>query len=313
VTTLYETTDLEVARHALAAMYGDLRLTATGTGHHFRISEASVGPIALHHNTFTMRLEVANTPMRAMAIGRVLRGRFAFRSRRHRAEYRPGDVFIVAPPGEPYRSAIEDGDGEGCVIDPELLTRIAGTAPGRAPGRLRFTGYEPISARAARFWVDTYAFVRDTVAGTPAAAEPLLAGNAARMLVAAALATFPNNALHEPTIEDRHDAHPAALRRAVGYIDANADRDICAADIAAAAHVTIRTLQLAFHRHLGTTPTAYLRRVRLEHAHRELLAADPAVTTVGAVAARWGFANHSRFTAHYRAAFGVAPSATLRQ
>ena len=83
-------------------------------------------------------------------------------------------------------------------------------------------------------------------------------------------------------------------------------------DIAAAAHVTIRALQLSFRRHLGCTPTVYLRRVRLEHAHRDLIAADPQRETVTAVAYRWGFASHSRFTAHYRDAYGVLPSDTLR-
>ncbi|MGI5238387.1 AraC family transcriptional regulator [Dactylosporangium sp. CA-139066] len=313
MTTLFETTDIEAAHQALVSMYGQLRLTVTGTGHHVRLARHPLGPIDLHHDAFTMSLEVDTEPLPMVAIGHVLRGRYTVSARRHRTDNRAGDLFIVAPPGEPFHTRIDGGEGEGCIIDPALLTRIAGTAPGRAPRPMRFTGYTPVSARAARFFIDTYAYVRDTVVNTAAAEEPLLAANAARMLIAAALVTFPNNALHEPTIEDRHDAHPAALRRAVGYIDANAHRDISAADIAAAAHVTIRTLQLAFHRHLATTPTAYLRRVRLEHAHRELLAADPSHTTVGAVAARWGFVNHSRFTAHYRAAFGLPPSATLRQ
>jgi transcriptional regulator GlxA family with amidase domain len=119
--------------------------------------------------------------------------------------------------------------------------------------------------------------------------------------------------MREPTIEDRHDAHPANLRRALTFIDENADRGITPTDIALAARVTIRAVQLAFRRHLDTTPTAYLRRVRLDRAHRQLLAADPAVTTVSSVAMRWGFASHSSFTAQYRATYGVAPSGTLRR
>ncbi|PWW25266.1 helix-turn-helix protein [Geodermatophilus normandii] len=71
-------------------------------------------------------------------------------------------------------------------------------------------------------------------------------------------------------------------------------------------------MQLAFRRHLDTTPTAYLRQVRLAQAHRQLREATPGDgVTVTAVAARWGF-TPSRFTAHYRAAYGVTPSSTLR-
>ena len=82
---------------------------------------------------------------------------------------------------------------------------------------------------------------------------------------------------------------------------------------ARAAGVGPRALQLAFARHLGLSPMAYVRRVRLECAHRELQAADPTSgDTVAAIAARWGFAKPDRFAAAYRAAYGVAPIHTLR-
>ncbi|MGY1710312.1 helix-turn-helix domain-containing protein [Geodermatophilus sp. SYSU D00758] len=67
-------------------------------------------------------------------------------------------------------------------------------------------------------------------------------------------------------------------------------------------------MQLAFRRHRNTTPTAYLRQVRLAQAHRELRDATPGDgVTVTAVAARWGF-TPSRFTERYRAAYGVLPA-----
>jgi len=146
--------------------------------------------------------------------------------------------------------------------------------------------------------------------GQPA---PLAAGAAARLLAATALSVFPNNALLDPTAVDRNDARPATLRRAISFIDDNAHRDITLADIAAAAHVTIRALQLAFRRHLDCTPTAYLRRVRLERAHSQLSTAAPGRESVTAVAFRWGFASSSRFAAYYREAYGVPPGATLRR
>jgi AraC-like DNA-binding protein len=57
----------------------------------------------------------------------------------------------------------------------------------------------------------------------------------------------------------------------------------------------------------------YMRRVRLEYAHRDLLAADPARQTVTAIAYRWGFPSCSRFAAQYRQTYGVTPGHTLRQ
>ena len=104
----------------------------------------------------------------------------------------------------------------------------------------------------------------------------------------------------------------ATLHRAIAFIDDNAHRDITNADIADAAHVTIRAVQHAFRRHLGTTPTAYLRRVRLEYAHRDLTAADPAEQTVTGIAYRWGFPSPSRFAVYYRDVYGILPGHTLR-
>jgi transcriptional regulator GlxA family with amidase domain len=108
-------------------------------------------------------------------------------------------------------------------------------------------------------------------------------------------------------------AHPAAVRRAVAFIEDNAERDISAADVARAAQVSIRAVQLAFARHLETTPLAYVRRVRLDCAHRDLLAADPARRTVAGVAYRWGFHSPGRFAVLYRQAYGVPPSHTIHQ
>lgn len=105
---------------------------------------------------------------------------------------------------------------------------------------------------------------------------------------------------------------PAALQRAIAFIDAHAESRIRLADIVAAAGIAARALQYDFLRHHQITPLGYLRRVRLERAHRDLLAADPAGgDTVSAIAARWGFAKTGRFAEQYRAAYGRLPSQTL--
>lgn len=83
--------------------------------------------------------------------------------------------------------------------------------------------------------------------------------------------------------------------------------------LAAAAGVGVRTLQEGFRRHLDTTPTAYLRRIRLEHVRAELEKADSQETTVSAIALRWGFTHFGDFARSYRMAYGERPSETLRK
>jgi transcriptional regulator GlxA family with amidase domain len=98
----------------------------------------------------------------------------------------------------------------------------------------------------------------------------------------------------------------------MAFVDAHAHTDIALTDIAAAVYVTPRTLQYTFRRYLDMSPMEYLRRVRLDHAHEHLRKADPATTTVGMIAAQWGFAHTGRFSGLYRRTYGRTPSATLR-
>jgi transcriptional regulator GlxA family with amidase domain len=113
---------------------------------------------------------------------------------------------------------------------------------------------------------------------------------------------------HVPT----SSGHPPLLRRALSYIHDNAHHDISVNDIAEAVNVTPRSVQYAFRRYLGTTPLEYLRRIRLDQAHKDLIAADPTVDTVMAIAGRWGFSHAGRFSRIYKQTFGTPPSRTLR-
>ncbi|WP_433802171.1 helix-turn-helix transcriptional regulator [Actinomycetospora sp. CA-084318] len=129
----------------------------------------------------------------------------------------------------------------------------------------------------------------------------------ARQLVAALVAP------HHDARPAAEPAEPAALRRAVEYIEAHAGEDVTLDEIARAARIGPRALQLAFNRHRGGSPMAYLRQVRLLRAHRDLEAADPTQgDTVAAIAAQWGFANPGRFATMYRESYGISPSRTLR-
>jgi transcriptional regulator GlxA family with amidase domain len=111
------------------------------------------------------------------------------------------------------------------------------------------------------------------------------------------------------TVAHRHET----LDRAIEFVERRAGLDTEVADIAEMAGVTVRAIQLAFRQHLDTTPTAYMRAIRLEHAHRQLVDSTPGDgITVTRTAVDWGFANPSRFAAYYRAAYGRPPGQTLR-
>lgn len=312
--TVLEAADLDVAGQILRDSYGgNIRINHGSQPGGLRVATSTLTPqVRLDHVTFAMDAAMAADPLGSLVICHVRSGRVTYPGGRGERVYGRGDVVLPVQPDQSYTAQCTETEFEAAAIDPALLSQIADTAPGRAQRPVRFTSSEPAFSDSARVWRHTYAFVRDTVLANPATAtHPLVTANAARLLVSTALAILPNNAVWEPTDRDRRDAHPAVLRRAVTFVDEHADTDITVAAIAAAAHVTIRTVQLAFRRHLDTNPMSYLRRVRLDRAHHDLLAADPTRTTIATIAHRWGFASASRFTADYRQAFGVLPRDTL--
>jgi AraC-like DNA-binding protein len=225
---------------------------------------------------------------------------------------RPGDVFLSALPAPGDLHGITDwrGHTRAQMLSTDLISSTTAEDPEEARP-VRFCGVRPVSPSAAAQWQRLTRHAEQTLLNPDAARSPLVVTGLGRLLAATALLVFPTEPEPDPNGQSR-DATAGTLRRAITHIEAHPDADLTIADIARAAHVTPRAVQLAFQRHLGTTPLAYLRRVRLDQAHRELLAARPGDgTTVSAVAYRWGFSSPSRFAAQYRQAYGRYPSRTL--
>lgn len=181
------------------------------------------------------------------------------------------------------------------------------------PRRLRFTSLAPRSPAAQRSWLAlldrTY---REVMSAGATAVNALQNQQLVRAVASAALTTFPNTTMTTDYLPGPGQVESAAVRRAIAYIDDNAHRPITLGQIAAASGIGVRALQYAFRQHRGTTPMHYLRQARLDRAHHDLRAADPAQgETVAAIAARWGFAKPSRFAAYYRQTYHQPPNHTL--
>ncbi|MBB5916588.1 AraC-like DNA-binding protein [Nocardia transvalensis] len=224
----------------------------------------------------------------------------------------PGEIGVLTPPDLPYSGVIHQSRYTITMFAPAELGRIASTGPDAGDLPVEIIGHRPVSAAAGRTLTDAITHLREMTAGYPDGVPPLIAGAATQYLAASVLQAFPTTAVVDPTAADRRDAHPDCVRRALSYMESHVQEDISVADIAAAAYVTVRALQLAFRRHLDTTPMAYLKRMRLRGAHEQLAAAtvDDRATVAG-IAATWGFAHPGRFAALYREHYGRAPGVTL--
>ncbi len=101
------------------------------------------------------------------------------------------------------------------------------------------------------------------------------------------------------------------LYQALEFLRAADVSRVSVADLCQVARVSERTLRYAFHDELDLSPHAFLRRLRLHAARRELMNAEGATPQIADVAYRQGFLELGRFAADYRRLFGELPSQTL--
>lgn len=92
-----------------------------------------------------------------------------------------------------------------------------------------------------------------------------------------------------------------------------ADAQSSVVELASQLRVSLRTLQDHVRSASGMTPTALLREVRMNRAHRMLVERDQSTTTVTMVAEDCGFTHLGRFSIEYRRRFGRGPAQTLRE
>ncbi|WP_433496355.1 AraC family transcriptional regulator [Sphaerimonospora sp. CA-214678] len=189
------------------------------------------------------------------------------------------------------------------------LGRLLGWEPHR---RLVFSLGMDLTRPLARSWLSVVDMIRrEAETGGDMLGRPLVLNQVEELLMTQLLLTQVNN--YTPALaEEPPRAAPAAVKRAMELIEAHAARPVTMADIAVAVGLDARALRDGFRRHLDTTPTAYLREVRLERARAELRLRGPGGTTVADVARRWGFVDPGRFSRAYRRHFGETPSRTLR-
>ncbi len=196
------------------------------------------------------------------------------------------------------------------ILDRVRAQELARRITGDELLSLRLTSVEPRSDLAARQWVRAFDYLLTSAMSLDGADDELIEAGLTRHVLTTILSSFPST-FSSAITRDGGGHGAATVRRALTYIDENAHLPITVDDVAEAVHISTRGLQYAFRRSLDATPTEYLRRVRLDGAHRDLRDGGTD-ESVSQIARRWGFANGSRFNALYRQTYGRTAKETLR-
>lgn len=304
----------EVAEY-LRRVYVDhhprVRRALGGARHDSRLVDA--GALRAGATNTTLRFSTDTEPFTDAVVRVVHSGRLRCAARGEELSLGSGSVVCYRP-AHAYRIDWERAKATGVTVPMTVIEARARARADLDAGQLRFEASAPVSPELGAYWARVSAFVvRELFAPAPVLAEPLVADQVLQLVADALLSVFPNTAMSADPRRGPDGVAPAAVRRAVAYLAQHADRPVTLDEIADAAGTRPRAIQYAFRRYYDTTPLGYLRRLRLERAHRDLQAADPSRgDTVATVAHRWGYTSTNSFATAYRGIYGVPPSLTLR-
>jgi AraC-like DNA-binding protein len=308
--------DVDEAREVGSRVYHRHRVTVLGDTARFAMTldATTLGPLTIGWLTYDTAVRLESTHAGHYQVNIATEGRMLATSGGREVVAGPG-VATVYRPDQP--AAFSGWD----VPAPVLAVRIARRAldheleqlldrPLRRPPELALD-MDVATGRGAQWLALVHSLAGDLASDSALIRQPMVAAPFAHAVMSGLLLAA-RHEYRDALVAPSAVVGSPTVRAAQAFIEANADQPLTVVDIARAAGVGVRGLQQGFQRALEMSPMQYLRQVRLRQVHRELRAADPATTTVGQVAARWGFRHQGRFAAEYRRRYGVAPADTLR-
>lgn len=308
------TESVEQARRAVAQKFCDHKLELRSGGKGVRVRHNHVAGRATSLNYMTYGSDVLIDPgaLKSFYLVQVpLSGQALVHHRKADVVSDASTATVLNPDRETQMHWSHDCEKLLLQIDKDHLERVCKSLIGRdLPGPIRFHPAIDLDAQGGQV------IRRMLIACAQAVDEGSLfhQGSSARTHLvenelALALLSYQRNNVSHMIENAREEIMPRALRRAMEFIHANLVECIDLSQIAEAAEVNIRTLQMGFRQKMGLTPMQYLKNARLDHAHY-LLSAKVEPLSVTQAAFSSGFSHLGRFSREYKHRFGCAPSQT---
>jgi AraC-like DNA-binding protein len=311
------TRDLDLAHEYIHSVFTPHRLAVRGDRLDFELAYAESSRVTLGHLRYGAEVAVAvPPPEQCYHVVLPLAGACRVGQRRGVVDLTPGERGAVLSPDEPL-TVYWEPESVGYVLKvPRVsleahLGRLSGVPIDRPVEfaldfDLTTGGAQALTAAVPFLWTELAR--QGGISGMPLAREHL-----EYVVLTQLLSVVPHSysdALHAD--RPMSSRQRSRVQQVVDIIEAHPEEALSSAHLAAAAGVTERTLQLAFQREFGTSPSAYVRGVRLGRVHSELLSGGGGAT-VTEIASRWGFLHPSRFAQQYQQRYGCLPSETLSQ
>lgn len=312
------TCDVDVARAVIGRTLAPHALQVLGRSPAFEARQhtAPIGTTALVYVRFGPEVKITPDYIDSVYLIHIpLSGAVETDNEGQRVQSTPS-FASVAQPDLPYRMHWRPETEQLVVrLDEQDLHRTLGQMLGYIPKvPLRFELGIDLTTPQMQSWLDAIDLIRrDAERGQPLAASPLATAHLQDLLTTGLLTAASHTHSRLLRSDGVRPAVPRRVQLAIDVMHARLAEPISVHDVAQGVGLATRSLQEGFQKHIGTTPTAYLSRLRLERAHADLAQAEPSSTTVTAIATRWGFTNSSRFADSHRRVYGETPARTLKR
>jgi len=227
----------------------------------------------------------------------------------------PGRTASLLSPTIPTRMIWSNCAQAILLLDRRMLEQRAAALSGSAAGAVEFdpaVDLDKPSGQALRFSVAELMTLAERL-GPSGLMSPVAMADWREVLLDRLLSGLPHSRSDAiKMFSGRAERLPRALRAARDHLADNAGEPLDLAQLARAAGIGIRALQLGFRRHFGLSISEMLLDLRLAGLHRRLAQASPGASITD-IAFDLGFTHLGRMAGAYRAKFGETPSATLRR
>jgi AraC-like DNA-binding protein len=296
-----------LGRHRFVVRDAERRFDAT-------LHAVAAGPITLGHLHISYEAElVVHASAPRFLIAAPLHGGTVVRTGARSFDATPSRAVVIQP-GRPTTMLCQEASSHLVIgIEQQALLVHLSRLVGRSVDRpLVFDPELHLDAGAATRWNLALGILEAELAeGTSLLRSGIGSAQLEEFLMSSLL--YGHQSTYSEIISQPAGLERRALTAARDYIEANLADRLTLGAVAAAAGVSVRTLQASFRSELRTTPTSYIRSRRLAMAHGDLSDPGGRAATVTDVATRWGITHLGRFAAEYRTRYGESPSQTLRR
>jgi AraC-like DNA-binding protein len=313
--SVFQTDQLDEARSYMTRVFRphDLSLVRGAAGLSMRHEQLSLGATSIHWLEYGSTVQMTSPEMGGFYLFQLnLQGDCTVRQGSAEATVATGHAYAVNPTRPLTKSWSADCRQLIVRVDRPALDRLLQRELGVDLTKPLEFSFQPVPLSGA-----AAALIRTVVAFRSADTEvgwvphSRIVRHAEAMLMSMLLSGFQ----HSYTDDFGRAAAacaPAYVRRVEDFIHASAREVTGMEEMVAVAGVSSRALYNGFRQFRNTTPMAYLKAVRLDMAHAELLRPQSG-ESVTAIALNCGFSHMSKFARDFRARFGYRPSEILRR